>query len=178
MVDTGDEDRPAPENIDDWKLHLADWRWERLTNRQWKRWDVRREDKGMNALFAISSAAYWKGLIDKKWRPMAGSGIDLQVELKKEMDKFLDEYGFEPDLELFNELFNPPIPHEKIPDIDDEYRVRRINVNGVTVRYNEDSYMITVTIEGDLPTSTTDTIVSDLQSKPSAWNASLRIDRL
>jgi len=43
--------------------------------------------------------------------------------------------------------------------------VHRINVNGVVVRYNEESWAVRVTIEGDLPTSTTDAIVSDLVNK-------------
>lgn len=43
--------------------------------------------------------------------------------------------------------------------------MHRINVNGVVVRYNEESWAVRVTIEGDLPTSTTDAIVSDLVNK-------------
>ena len=84
------------------------------------------------------------------------------------MGKYEDEFGFLPDLDLLAQMYDPPVPHEKIPDNEDEFQVYRISVNGVTVRYNEDSFSIRVTIEGDLPTSTTDAIVSDLRSKLSA----------
>lgn len=168
LVETGDKDRALPENIDEWKLHLADRRWERLTKLQWKRWDLRREDKRMNALFSMSSATRWKRWVDNKWRPIAGVDLDPQLELKKAMDQLKNELGFEPDLDLLAQLYNPPIPHEKIPDNDGEFRVHRINVNSVTVRYNEDSWTVRVTVEGDLPTATTDAITSDLRSKLTA----------
>ena len=38
------EDMSLVENIDEWRLRLADWRWERLTDRRWPRWEVRRKD--------------------------------------------------------------------------------------------------------------------------------------
>jgi len=168
LIDTGDQDRPLVENIDDWKLHLSDRRWQRLTKRQWKRWDVRREDRRMNSLFEMSSAANWKKWIDNKWRPMPGSVFDPQIELEKEMGAFEEKHGFVPDLDLLAELYTPPVAHEKVAPDEKEFRVHRITVNGVTVRYNEDSNSIRVTVEGDLPTSTTDTIISDLLSKLSA----------
>jgi hypothetical protein len=165
LVYTDDSDRQFPENIDKWKLHLADKRWERLTKLQWKRWDLRREDKRMNELFSMSHAANWKQWVDNKWRPIAGVDLDPQLELKKAMDVLKEDLGFEPDLDLLADLYNPPIPHEKIPDIEDEFRVHRININGVTVRYNEDSYGIRLTIEGDLPTATAEILTSDLMNK-------------
>jgi hypothetical protein len=76
--------------------------------------------------------------------------------------------GFRPDLDSYEKLYAPPIPHEKIADREDEFRVRKINVNGVIVRYNEGDWAVRITIEGDLPTSTTDIIVSDFVDKVSA----------
>jgi hypothetical protein len=165
LVHTGDQDRQLPENIDDWKLHLADWRWERQTRRQWKRWDLFREDKNMNALFAIRTAAYWKEWVDNNRRAI---GDDPKFELQKELDKLKDDLGFEPDLDIVAKLYDPPVPHEKVPDREDEYNVRRIVVNGVTVRYAEDNWSVRITVEGDLPMSTTEALTSDLLRKLSA----------
>jgi hypothetical protein len=159
LVVRADPDRPTlVENIDDWRLHLADRRWERLTRRTWKRWDIRRIDGSGNELFSIGSACMFKGSVNKQAREM----------FEKDMEGLEDRLGFRPDLDLYEKLYAPPVPHEKIPDKEDEFRVRRINVNGVVVRYNEDSWAVVVTIEGDLPTSTTDTIVSDFVNKLSA----------
>jgi hypothetical protein len=152
-------DRPMlVENIDDWKLHLGDWRWERLTMRRWKRWDIRRKDGRDNELFWIASACKFKDSTNRQTKEM----------FEKDMQRLDDKLGFRPDLDLYEELYVPPVPHEDIPEKEGEFRVRRINVNGVTVRYNEESWAVHITIEGDLPTSTADIIVSDFVNKVSA----------
>jgi len=154
-----DPDRPpVVENIDDWKLHLADLRWERMTTRRWKRWDIRRRDGSGHELFWIGSACMLKH----------GADAPTTQMLEERMQHLDDELGFRPDLDLYEKLYVPPVPHEKIPDSEDEFAVRRIEVNGVTVRYNEQFSSILITIEGDLPTSTADMIVSDFVDKVSA----------
>jgi hypothetical protein len=150
LVVTDDPDRPLVENIDDWKLHLTDRRWERLTRREWKRFDVRRIDGGENQLTWIGLAC------------MCKDRVNQQAKYVEQLEK---ELGFRPNLDLYEKVYAPPVPHETIPDRKGEFRVRRINVNGVVVRYNEESWAVHVTIEGDLPTSTTDTIICDLVNK-------------
>ena len=44
QIDIGLPDHRLVENIDDWRLWLKEARWERLTHRQWPRWEVRRKD--------------------------------------------------------------------------------------------------------------------------------------
>jgi hypothetical protein len=154
-----DDDRPSfVENIDDWKLHLADQRWERMTRRRWKRWDVRRRDGLDTQLFWIGSAWKLKGV--------SGQGISEMFE--QGMQRLDDELGFRPDLDLYEKLFVPPIPHNRIPEREDEFRVCRIDVNGVTVRYSEQNAGVLITIEDDLPSSTADIVVSDFVDKVSA----------
>jgi hypothetical protein len=158
LVERNDPDRPLPENIDDWTLHLADRCWERRTRRRWKRWDIRRIDGSQNELFWIGSACIFKDSANEQAREL----------FEKHVNKLEDELGFRPDLDLYEKLYTPPVRHDKIPDNEDEFRVRRINVNGVVVRYNEDSWTVRITVEGDLPTSATDAIVSDFVNKVSA----------
>ena len=43
------------ENIDDWRLHLGDWRWERLTDRRWPCWEVRRKDGEPESSLRVST---------------------------------------------------------------------------------------------------------------------------
>jgi hypothetical protein len=154
-----DDDRPSfVENIDDWKLHLADRRWERMTRRRWKRWDIRRSDDDFNQLFSICSA----------WKLKDIGGPQIKEMFEQGMQQVEDDLGFRPDLDLYGKLYAPPVPHEKIPEREGEFHVHRIQVNGVTVRYNEQSSSILITIEGDLPASIADLIVSDLVDKVSA----------
>ena len=127
-----------------------------------------REDKKMNYLFAIRSAAFWKVQVDRRRGRPPSPDYDPQSELDKEIEKLKDELGFEPELDGLAELYNPPIPHEKVPEREDEYNIRRITVNGVTVRYVEDGWSIRMTVEGDLPTSTAEILTSDLRRKLSA----------
>src|SRR5262249_6826791 len=99
-------DRPRlVENIDDWKLHLADLRWERMTRRRWQRWHVRRRDGRGNSLFCIRSACGFK----------RGGGPQIKAMFEDGMQRLNDDLGFRPDLDLYEELYVPPVPHEKVP---------------------------------------------------------------
>jgi hypothetical protein len=151
-----DDDRPSSvENIDDWKLHLAERRWERLTRRRWKRWDICRRDGSGNELFWINSA----------WKYKDRGGPRTTQMFEESMQRLTDELGFRPDLELYEQLYAPPVPHQKIAERENEFQVYRIDVNGVIVRYNEQGSSVLITIEGDLPASTADILVSDLVDK-------------
>lgn len=155
LIDTGDEERNLIENIDDWKLHLGNWRWERLTKRQWPRWDVCRDDRAMNAMFDIRTLAYWTDIEDRE-------------RAEEAAERLKEELGFAPDLDLLAALYDPPVRHEKLPEVEDEYHIRRIAVNGVTVRYEETMWYVRLTIEGDLPATTVEALTSDLLGKMSA----------
>lgn len=156
LIDTGDDERNLIENIDDWKLHLGNWRWERLTRRQWPRWDIRREDMTMNALFDLRSLMFWNRTRERN-------------SAEEALARVREELGFEPDLDILAALYAPPVPHVAIPEADgDDYGVHRIAVNGVTVRYNETSFHVRLTVEGDLPAATLAALTGDLMSKLSA----------
>jgi hypothetical protein len=129
-----------------------------MTRRRWKRWDIRRRDGSGNELFWIKSA----------WKVKDCGGPRTTQMFDDGMRRLTDELGFRPDIELYAQLYVPPVPHQKIPEREDEFEVRRIDVNGVTVRYNEQGSSVLITIEGDLPASTADILVSDLADKLSA----------
>lgn len=75
-------------------------------------------------------------------------------------------------------LYTPPIPHEVLPEDEDEYGVYRIRVEGTVVRYVESSYDVLVTVEGDLSSEMVHTLQRDLIQKlaqlenaPMTWRA-------
>src|SRR4030095_3708284 len=122
------------ENIDDWLLHLDDFRWGRLTDRKWQQWRLVRKDGERFHLFQFQFAI---------WRQT----IDLPEEAKSKPGELTAELGVEPDLSLFPQLFAPNLPHESLPDDDNEFKVHRIRIDGIVVKYHEGMHWIHLTIE-------------------------------
>lgn len=154
------------ENIDDWCLHLTDWRWERLTDRRWPRWEVRRKDGCRNHLWEQRHALWL-------------SAIQREDDFQKQMAELTENLGCRPDLNLVARLYQPAIAHEALPELEDEFRVSRIKIDDVVVRYVEDTRTIQFTIEGDLPAQTMEVLVGELRDKMSALeNAECEVLRL
>ena len=132
-----DESRDTAENIDEWKLQLDGWRWERLSERRWARFEVYREDKKRNHLFEM-----WLEFT------MKGSGL---YDLLSRASQLESDLGGPLQLDLVASLYSPPVPHETLPQNEDEHRVHRISVDGIVVKYVEESRSVQATVEGELP---------------------------
>jgi hypothetical protein len=52
-----------------------------------------------------------------------------------------------------------------MPRNEEEYRVHRVRIGGVVVRYVEDDWTVTVTVEGALPGDVIEKLASDLVGK-------------
>ena len=139
------------ENIDDWRLNLADWRWERLTTRRWVRFEAFREDKRRLHLWEIGQALWSKKV---GWADAAESERKLTLEL-----------GSPVRLDTLPLLYRPEVPHETLPEDPEDYKVHRIRVSGVVVRYVENNFNVLVTVEGDLPGDGIEQIRGDLIGK-------------
>jgi hypothetical protein len=157
-LDRGDPDTSLVENIDDWGLHIHDWRWERLLERRWRRWELRRSDGGPNHLFDIQQAL-WATQV-----PSLGGSLD-QMKAELGVPPLAEQLGMAPDLDLFERRYRPDVPHEVLPQRDTEFGVYRIRVNAVIVRYVEDSDCIHLTVEGELLESTINALTADLLDK-------------
>lgn len=147
-----DEGQSLVENIDDWRLHLADWRWERLTEKKWQRWEIKRRDGKPNHVWEIEQATWAQSF---KW----------EKEFKEQMEQLTQKLGVQPRLDLAANLYHPGVQHEQLPKVEDEFGVKRIKVDGVVVRYVEKRHHIQVTVEGILPQPTIDALVADLVEK-------------
>ena len=146
-----------------------------MTERQWPRWEVRRKDGNRNHLFDYDQAV-WAKRIPELSKP-DGKLAGLKPEYK--IPSLEEELGRSPDLELFNRLYKPPVALEELAKSEDEYNVRRIKVEGVIVRYVEEMDSIQMTVEGELPQKTLDTLTRDLLDKLSALeNAACDLIRL
>jgi hypothetical protein len=174
-LDRGGADKSLVENIDDWRLHFEGWRWERLTERKWPRWEVRRKDGEMNHLFDYRQAVWAKEIPGLE----AANSNSAQLKQQFEIPSLEEELGHPPDLDLFAKLYRPPVKHEVLPPAEDVYGIYRIKVDGVIVRYVEDLSSIQITIEGDLPENTAKALTSDLLEKQSRLeNAACELIRL
>lgn len=67
--------------------------------------------------------------------------------------------------ELLASLFVPPVPFTPAAGNDDEFKVTRVVVDGVAIRYKDDDWGIVMTVEGELPAAAVDTLSSDLLTK-------------
>jgi len=157
-LDRGEPDKSLVENIDDWKLHLNDWRWERMTERHWPRWEIRRKDGESHHLFDYQQAVWAKELPELG---KAGQALNKKLD----MPTAEEELGKPLDLELFSRLYKPTVAHEPAVKSGDEHNVYRIKVEGVVVRYVEEMHAIQMTVEGDLPQNTLDALTRDLLDK-------------
>ena len=154
-VCSGENGKNFIENIDDWRLTFDDWIWTRLTDRNWPRWEVYRNDKKSLHLFE-----YQTELWSKQSPALLGA---LQPADRETLQK---QIGKKPDLDAFIHLFKPPVKHEEIPATDEEeYGTHRIRIDGTIVRYNEESDCIRLTVEGELSQSLLDVLATDLQEK-------------
>lgn len=139
-----DETGRLMENIDDYRLVLGEWRWERLTERDWPLIELVRVDGERTRLWEMRQAL---------WYEDHGGGMTPAVE-----------YPMPEDRAAFEALYRPPVDHRALPE-DDDYRTRRIEVEGVVVRYEEDQREVTMTVEGELPEATIEALQRDLLAK-------------
>ncbi len=143
------------ENIDDWRLDLETCRWERLTDRAWPRFAFARADGKENHLYDLGNLAW--------------------ARMSKRPDRFADaraerlrDLGPEPRLDLLDILYVPVVPHTALPEQKEDFRVHRVAVEGIVVRYVESGYDIVMTVEGVLPAQTIARLCADLQEKLAA----------
>lgn len=160
LVSSPDQD--LIENIDDWKLDLASWQWSRLTDRQWPLWDFEPADGESNQLWEMRHAL-WEEEFGKP--KLDDLGMDLDDELRETMKEMMD-HPLPKDREALATLYQPEgLEFETLPENEDEFNIHRIRVEGVVVRYQEDSSSIRMTVEGKLADRLLDKLVSDLKGK-------------
>ncbi|MGB0907461.1 MAG: hypothetical protein ACPGVT_08205 [Maricaulaceae bacterium] len=133
------------ENLATWQLCLTTNTWSRLADKAWSRWALTREDNQQNSLWKVGEVAY--------------------EEQSKRSHKFSEEYrkeltdkGYPLNAKDYESRYRPPLNHTHIPT--DDYRRHIINIDGVTVRFDENNWDIIVTVEGNL----NDDIISKLKT--------------
>ena len=133
------------ENLATWRLCLKSGLWSCIEIKPWTRWRLARADEQRNHLYDIGS-------LESASRRQSESKYDAETKAK------LLALNYPLDFNKYKARYSPPIKHEIIES--DEYRRHLILIDGVVICYDETSWGITVTIEGNLPA----TLISTLKS--------------
>lgn len=171
-----DDELPIIENIDDWRLNVEDWSWERLTERNWPLFEITRTDGERNKIWEIRQVEFELRYGDHP-ELLAGYKKLTQDTDPKTIKKLqaATKFRLPKNTKALDALYHPDnIPHQRIPEREtdedeeddlSEFGVTRIDVQGTNVRYKEDSHNFMMTIEGDLAKETIDALVEDLVGK-------------
>jgi hypothetical protein len=125
------------ENIDDWQLHLDDWRWERLTSRNWTQFEIRRKDKKSNHLWDIRHA-FWS---------LENNMKDFYQADMERLERFI---GYRPDVKRVRDLYNFDMDHGDLHQNEEDYKQFWIYVDDIRIRFTEEMHSLQVMIEGGL----------------------------
>jgi hypothetical protein len=138
------------ENVEDHVLELERLTWTRVSDRRWMQFEVERSGGGIGNLWEIEQLAEHLERPDDAFARQQAAWYRERIE-------------HEPDFAAWRSRFQPPVAHEALPG--DDWRVHRIVIDGVTVRYVGAHRGVNVVIEGALPDRTVAAIVEDLRDK-------------
>ncbi|VAW77355.1 hypothetical protein MNBD_GAMMA12-3630 [hydrothermal vent metagenome] len=136
-----DEKKSLRENFDDWRLWLDDWRWEKLTDRQWIQWAVVRSDK---------KRLHFREYRQALWAFDHGDTNEYQ----KDIEDLKKKLTIDPDIQLITKLYQFSMVHNKVEADDEEYNVFWVEFEGVKIKFVEQSSALKVTIQGYLADET------------------------
>ncbi len=136
------------ENLTTWEFDLEGSWWVPSGTKPFTRWLLMREDESYNELWGIECV-------------IRSNRLSRQSTVAEMYRAKFAERGHVVDEDLFCSRFSPPVSHSVVTtDAEkDSHRVHRILVDGVVVRYVEQSHEIAVTIEGNLNLSTRDALL-------------------
>jgi hypothetical protein len=139
------------DNIDDWSLDLASLVWTRLTDRRYATFEIARADGKRNHLWEIGEIAW-----------AADGHTDFHRE---QLEKGIEELGYAPDLEVYASRYSPPFSHETCAPNEDHYNFFEIKIDGVLVRFVEESSVVCVTVRGAVDEEKIATLVEHARKK-------------
>jgi hypothetical protein len=144
MIEVADS---LEDNIDEWALDLATSRWERRTHKDWQRFTLVPPEGTRARLFEIRQMQW---AVD---HPDFKGSVDYRAGL-------IEGTGREPDLAVLHDLYLVDDDTDLVEGDDDEYNVFRIEIDGVTVRFTEESHRVKALVEGRL----SDARLNDVQA--------------
>ena len=170
-----------------WELNLETWQWHCVEKKNWSQYRFERKDGEPNKLFDIRTHTDFSAMgIDSLDFTEISDGLDdeslkILQESQQEMAAENEELMRNTNLDLLPGLYRPSISHVEIPPIeydfsneeddelfDEEHNHHLIEINGITIRFIENAYDVTMRIEGELPLETVNTLLRDITNNLTA----------
>ena len=149
------------ENFHDFELCLNSFEWRVAIERNWKSWILEREDGDANELWQIRQESWNRKL-----------GLSTKDHLAETLEGIPDEIIAEMtpnvidrQIEEIENLYRSPFGGSLAIEDDENYGRYRLSIDEVIVRFDESMYGVTVTVEGELPDSKTDSLLSQLKQR-------------
>ena len=117
-------------NIDTWSFDLAGRHWAQLSAVDWQRWTMFRVDRGPNGLYDVRQALWHR---DHGW-----PGLELRWV-----------HAEAPDFDALGALYRIDT-EAPVPEAGQQNNVFRTVIDGVTVRFTEERYIVHAMVEGRL----------------------------
>ena len=148
LIDTGPKNY-LKENFDDWVLELETNNWSRLTQRNWVHLEFTRKDGKNNKIFELRSAFWSKSV---KW----------QKQYETDLERLQKAMGFTPDVDLVSDLYNFKLDGRASPVFKEDYNLYTLYLDGVKIKICEESFRITLLVEGQLDPKIIDSMKAEL----------------
>lgn len=149
------------ENFHDFELCLKTFSWRMVTARNWKSWVLARADGRTNNLWQIKQEEWNRRL------GLSKPGFFRRVAQKLAGYLVASPFPSVSDRQVreIESLYCSPFDRSPAVEDEEKYGSYRLSIDGVTVRFDEELFGITVTVEGELQQSKIDAILSTLEAR-------------
>ncbi|MBL9131802.1 MAG: hypothetical protein JNG86_11415 [Verrucomicrobiaceae bacterium] len=176
QIDPMTEGSRLRENLDRWELDPKGWQWRKSWECRWPRREIHRHDGKRLDLWSMTNALVPDPLAALDLDSIEALGLNESIrdllrqssETHSAQRQQMAARGFR--LDMLESLHTPSIPHTPVDpeeDFGDEFpfKVKRIRVNNVIVRYMDEDSAIHMIVEGEIPDKIVDEIAEDLRAK-------------
>jgi hypothetical protein len=142
-IDPGCAGRSYKESLDDWALDIRSWRWRRRTTRDWQQWAFLRVDRRPSQLWHLRQAVWARDMA--RHAPARWQG-----RLMEDMERLEASIGRTPDLDVIPSLYRLDDSVTELAREEDPHNVFRVLIDGMSVRFTEQSFLVHAIVEGRL----------------------------
>ena len=156
------------DNYHDYALCLKSLEWKVTLRRDWPSWILERTDDEANQIWEIRQE-WWNRELN----------LDMQSHIKESFEgldeEFLEDLVpviSEEQLEDIQKLYQSPFNDSLAQDDEENYGRYLLEVEKTVVRFDEDMYGVTITIEGQLPQDKSEKLLSTIKARLEALDDS------
>lgn len=179
------------ESFETWALDIGSWEWTLIERKNWSQYEFTREDGGLIELFNRRHSIDMEKMklpelsYDDVYEDMDEETLRVMEEFHKEIKEEQKRIVKTTDKKVLESLYDVSVPFKKLvrPEIeyeenDEEWETKNeeldkifpynhhlIEVEGITIRFIEDSHEVTARVEGLLSEEVMTTILNEVSAK-------------